>query len=126
MTMGILAVAGSRRSILQTSKPSTSGNIKSSTMRLGKAEWAFLRASAPSAAVTTSKPAGLRLYSTSSTASGSSSTTRIFGLTPPLLTCGVGRDNAVFVTTKLQQGHGTETLATISTQRAFLERSFDV
>src|SRR6266571_4736972 len=78
MMMGMAAVAGSRRRILQTSSPSTSGSIKSSTIKSGSEERAFFNASLPSAAVTTSKLAALRLKSINSTASGSSSTTRIF------------------------------------------------
>ena len=51
--MGTLAVAASRRSVLQISKPSISGNITSRMIRAGVCERAFFNASAPSAAVVT-------------------------------------------------------------------------
>src|SRR5688500_12433021 len=74
--MGMCFVAGSCRSNLHTWMPSMSGIIRSRTTRSGLAVRAFLNASGPSLARTTRNPAPFRLYSTSSAASGSSSTTR--------------------------------------------------
>src|SRR5436190_14012736 len=82
MMIGMVEVIGSRRKILQTSSPVISGSMRSSTIKLGELARALPSASVPSAAVTTEKPACSKLNSTSSTASGSSSTTRILDLTP--------------------------------------------
>src|ERR1017187_3903711 len=78
MMMGMLAVLGSRRRLLQTSKPSTSGSMTSSRTRAGRVARAFSKACRPLAALSTSKPAPFKLTSINSRASGSSSTTRIF------------------------------------------------
>src|SRR5436190_314313 len=65
MMMGMAAVAGSRRRILQTSSPSTSGSFKSSTIKSGREDRAFFNASLPSAAVSTHSPFRKRSFENS-------------------------------------------------------------
>src|SRR5579863_4686385 len=77
MMTGMGAVEGSRRKISQTDRPSSSGIIKSSTIKSGNAARAWFNASMPFAAVMTSYPSAFKLNDTSSTRSGSSSTTKI-------------------------------------------------
>src|SRR5690606_9816510 len=70
---------GSRRRILQTSRPSISGSIKSRTIRSGRSARATASASSPSLAATGVKPAVRKLRLRTSSASGSSSTISTLG-----------------------------------------------
>src|ERR1039457_1929340 len=78
MITGIEEVDASRLRILHTSSPSTSGSIRSRTMRSGCSSRATAIARAPSLAKMGVNPASRSLKPRTSSASGSSSTTRIF------------------------------------------------
>src|ERR1019366_6603772 len=78
MIIGIDEVEESRLRILQTSSPSTSGSMRSRTIRSGRSSLARAIARVPSLAKIGVYPASRSLNPSTSSASGSSSTTSIF------------------------------------------------
>ena len=81
MTTGALRSSESLLSIRSTSLPATSGSIKSSSTRSGIRARALASPPAPVFAVSVSKPAARRLYSTSPARSCSSSMIRMRAMT---------------------------------------------
>src|SRR6266566_1667070 len=82
--IGVDFVASSARSASTTSKPVTSGIIRSSITRSGLRDLASSMASRPPRARMTAKPAGSRIRFSQSRLAASSSTTRMRGFSPAL------------------------------------------
>src|SRR6266849_3242721 len=84
--IGVDLVLSSARSASTTSKPVTSGIIRSSSTKSGLRDLASSMASFPPRAWMTANPAGSRILCNHSRLAGSSSTTRMRGFSPALRT----------------------------------------